>query len=391
MAEQPNPQRGSEGLKAHAITVKPPPAPAAADPKTPPAGAGANQQWATLSPAEVEQLRGLGLQVNDPLPEGLPEAIQAYREAGDGSMPPPGEMRALVYSLAQKEREAAEAASREEAVNPVARAAHEQAKAMAAAVAAGSAATPGPPRVTDGKNVLGLPGVDDPAPSPDQRPAQGPPAEAGAAAPRRYCRQCGFDQTVEAVEPTAADKDAFVQHLLGMRPFEKEYQLLGGALLVRFRTIRRKELDALYAVNFQKEKEDPGLSEAALVNLLNRNRFLLQLNYVRLAGGAEVQFPEGLDRASHPEATTTWETVAAGLLGGEDLQKFAAAAADRGLYASLLFEKVVEPEVVRQALRQETTWRIAENACYQFNRVVARMEAMADSTDFWQPTGSPSA
>jgi hypothetical protein len=33
---------------------------------------------------------------------------------------------------------------------------------------------------------------------------------------------------------------------------------------------------------------------------------------------------------------------------------------------------------------------MVNNQCAMFNRLVAKLEALVDNSDFWQPTGAPS-
>jgi hypothetical protein len=60
------------------------------------------------------------------------------------------------------------------------------------------------------------------------------------------CKRCGWDQRKElALEPTEADKLAFLESVLGGGRFVRDVPLMGGKLVVRFQTLLVEEEDAI--------------------------------------------------------------------------------------------------------------------------------------------------
>jgi hypothetical protein len=47
---------------------------------------------------------------------------------------------------------------------------------------------------------------------------------------------------------------------------------------------------------------------------------------------------------------------------------------------------LIEDYIFANVLKTEAMFRVVNTACNQFNRLVARLEAMADDSDFWRPT-----
>ena len=61
------------------------------------------------------------------------------------------------------------------------------------------------------------------------------------------CPRCAWDLSLpNGPEPEYMDKLKFITALLAGKPFHKQYELLNGNLLVTFRTLRPREIDACY-------------------------------------------------------------------------------------------------------------------------------------------------
>jgi hypothetical protein len=90
--------------------------------------------------------------------------------------------------------------------------------------------TPGPPPPTHGQ----------------AEPAPGTMTDTGAG-DARFCPHCGWNQAlVDGVEPTRDDKYGFLWSILGGpgRRFERAYPLMGGNVVLTFRTLSSEEADA---------------------------------------------------------------------------------------------------------------------------------------------------
>jgi hypothetical protein len=102
---------------------------------------------------------------------------------------------------------------------------------------------------------------------------------------------------------------------------------------------------------------------------VNRNRLVLQLLDFIPKESAATSLPEGYSRETNPTAETFWEVGNTGdVTNIPQIKKF-------------IFDKL---------LSTESSFRAVYGACHNFNRLAAKMEAMADNSDFWLPTKAPS-
>lgn len=206
------------------------------------------------------------------------------------------------------------------------------------------------------------------APQPPQ-----PPPETGANAQLAVCPHCSWDLTqADPVEPTYGDKMSFLQCMLGGVPYTKEYRLFGGTLAVKFRTLTMRELDLVYL----QTAADKMPTEIDYYERLNRYRFGLQLGLVRSdgPGGFVHDLPDGYSHAANQSATGVWVTAE---------QEAAMSPQETGLPHVIDY-------VITDVLKTEAVFRVLHNTCSEFNRLVAKLEAMADNSDFWKPTGEQS-
>ena len=195
-------------------------------------------------------------------------------------------------------------------------------------------------------------------------------AETGVAAPvLTHCPHCSFDLGMKAPpEPAYGEKMAFLHALLGEKCFEKTYALLGGNLTVTFRTLLTAELEVMYKQAHRDRSTQRILVESDYWERLNRYRLFLQLRSMTGADGQMVHLlPKGLSKETNPDAETFWET---------DLTAEPNETILRG----------VEDHIVGKILKNESVFRIVNNACNEFNRLVAKLEAMVDNSDFWLRT-----
>jgi hypothetical protein len=187
------------------------------------------------------------------------------------------------------------------------------------------------------------------------------------------CPHCGWDLAMpEHIEPTPGEKQAFLQSILGQMSFIQDIDLLGGALKVRFRTLSTREIDLIYKQVMYEQRNNmiPTLDD--YWEKINRYRLYLQLLRVEFTGATQGihEYPDGYSKEANPNATRVW--------------KFGEIPVDQtGLpqIESYLLQKIFVNEIVQRSIN---------NQCGQFNRLVAKMEAMVDNSDFWKTTGEPS-
>jgi hypothetical protein len=194
---------------------------------------------------------------------------------------------------------------------------------------------------------------------------------AGSAGPGE-CPHCGHDLSQPDIpEPGYTDKQAFLQSVLGQKPFLKSYELFDGAMVVVFRTLTTKEMDLVY-LQVLKESKD-GLIPSALDywEKINRYRRYLQIARMETPGLPPHDLPDGFTKESNPYATAHWS-----LPPPKDPM-------DTGL-------PLVADYVMAHIFRTESIERCVGQAAVRFNKLVARLEALMDNSDFWRRTGAPS-
>lgn len=192
-----------------------------------------------------------------------------------------------------------------------------------------------------------------------------------------HCPHCQWDLSVPDVEePNYADKMSFLHCMIGDKPYLKEIPLFGGAVVVVLRTLTTKEIDKVYSQAYKDRQDGKLPNELDYWERVNRYRLMLQLQSFRSTGanGFSKDLPDGYSQASNPTATGFWVTAE---------QEGQMAPGDTGL-------PDIEAWMIDEVLKTEAVFRIVNNACNQFNRLVARLEAMADNSDFWKPTGEQS-
>lgn len=214
-------------------------------------------------------------------------------------------------------------------------------------------------------------------------------SETGADATLARCPHCDWDLAHPDIpEPSEADKQAFLHTLLGDRPFVKDFPLYGGAISLTFRSLTIQELDVVYLQTWEDQRAGKILSDLDYHERLNRYRMLLQLRKVDASvnGGVVTELPDGYSKTTNPASTGVWCQPEK---EGELYEVFE----KEGVTSSRLARTIlpdIEKWIVEEALKTEHLFRIANTTCNQFNRMVAKLEAMADHSDFLKPTGGPS-
>jgi hypothetical protein len=216
-----------------------------------------------------------------------------------------------------------------------------------------------------------------PPPEPAPPPAAPAASETGANAGPAYCPHCNWDLSQpDGTEPSDADKNAFIQAVLGQKCFTKSYDLLGGTVTLTLRTLTAPEVDEIYKQAYRERELGRAPTELDFWERINRYRLFLQVQVVRAAGdkGFLHDLPDGLSRRTNPDGTGFWWKEE-----NDSLLESGETALPR-----------VEEHMTGRVLKTEAMYRIVHNTCNQFNRLVAKMEALVDNSDFWKPTGTPS-
>lgn len=346
----------------------------------------------SLTPAERESLEAVGWTDDVPIPSNMAEILaqeQMKRLAEDVPLPvAPDHPRVNVSTVDIDSLPSAEQKRLMETVKNAfnQEAAAKQAQAQEAAAA--SIATPGlaeamhaankATAVFRGEDVI----EDDRAKVPPQSPpAAAPPppvahtheSATGANVTLAYCPHCSWDLSQpDVAEPPHADKMSFLHCLLGQATYTKTYPLYGGNVEVTFRTLTTREIDVVYKQAFLDQELGKINTDVDYWERVNRYRLLLQLVTYKAKGpkGFVHDLHDGYSKEANPDADSVWVTPdrAAELPANET-----------GIPA-------IENYLIENVLKTEAVFRFVNNACSQFNRVVAKMEAMADNSDFWQPT-----
>lgn len=350
-----------------------------------------------LTELERRELAEVGLDpATTPIGQGLAGAIAAVREARRdlsaaelsavyADHKPPAEYAPRPLSALtdadrvriRRENEEMVRLEREAAANTAAAAQGgvqgDQVAAIAAAAEAYRAPAATPRGVTIVNDVSAHYAKQEPAPTQDPPRAEGPApvAAAGAGAPPGNCPHCQWPLDVtDDTEPTREQALEFLQAQLGGVPFVWESPLFGGAVRVAFRTLTRAEIDTIFQQAGYEEERGVLRSAGDFNERVMRFRLALQL--YRFRGGArDIALAAGLSAETNPKAPSHWR-------------------ADEPEDRRETILPQIDEYVAREVLNSETIYRVTQHACLQFNRLVGKLEALAETPDFWSATGSGS-
>jgi hypothetical protein len=236
---------------------------------------------------------------------------------------------------------------------------------------------------------LPTPDVDRPAtrvaPDPNYTPEQGKEERAAVASPEQTfgaedsgigaplltnCPHCNFDLSREGTEePTHQEKMRFTQALLGMKPYTNTYQLMGGNLVLTFRTLTANESDKAFTQAYADRDANEFFSELDFWEKVNRYQMYMQLVSIDRAGQKPLKFPSGLSPETNPHADSYWK-----FQESDDSEL-----------------KQVERFMLANVITTTSVGIVVQNALKTFNQSVSKMEANVDNSDFWNATGEPSA
>lgn len=182
------------------------------------------------------------------------------------------------------------------------------------------------------------------------------------------CPHCSWDMSLPVIaEPTYDEKMGFLHSVLGQKTFVHQYEIFGGNVVVRFRTLTTKEMDTIYRQVFSEREGGEITTIQDYWEKVNRYKLYLQLTYLTAVDGSFTHtLPDGYSAETNTHATECY--------------KFKPANPDH----SYLPE--IEEYVLGEVLRTETIQRSVNTICARFNRLVAKLEAMIDNSDFWNAT-----
>lgn len=387
-AADPPPTRRLADLRRRPAAPVPPPAAAPARPAArPPAAAGPPLpvgRPAALTDLERSGLAALGVPTDRPPPPGLADEIARVRAADpdrfEAGLPagvpadhrlavppetsvadlPPEHRRAIAdfvtRAASDRELEAAVAAARVPGAGAGVNAAIETVLR-----AGGGRAVP--VDATLDADPLGVKAAAPPPPGPADPPDPGraaPAGEAGGLPAVTHCPHCNWDLArPDGVEITPADKAAYLATVLGGTRFRKEIRLLGGRLVVGFRTLTVEEADLAYRQTV--------IDGQALVSTLPSGEELWgNLISYRLAMG--IEYVESAARGRTEIAPIDETEVDAPTPPNTRLRPFFNA-------------------VVRAVLPTDQLRRIVGDAYHLFMHQVEKMDAMAVDPNFWEAIG----
>jgi hypothetical protein len=356
-----------------------------------------------LTEAERSKLQAVGWKEGDPVPDNMADIIAHFEQTRaaevQGALPLPadpatppvdfkpvaledlppeqrGQAKAMVDEALASAAAQSAAARRQDAES---RANIAQAGGTPVQMAATPPARPATSAVPDANHVPSATPAASPTPQSAPTPAASPeaaqtqetPPEAPQAAmsdpgstATAYCPHCGWDMSAEDIpDPDEDDRISFLQSVLGQQSFQKQYNLLGGNMIVRFRTLTAQEIDVVYRQVYKEREAGELVTEMDYWERLNRYRLYLQIAFVQ-AGDKQRDLPDGLSKESNPHCTAVWTIPE----GTDPL-------------------KAIEQWIMHNVLPSETLSRIVQNTCSQFNRVVAKLEARVEDADFWKGIG----
>lgn len=203
-----------------------------------------------------------------------------------------------------------------------------------------------------------------PQPKPQAPPATPEPAPAKEEevknepiqpATRMICAHCGWPiDSMDNCAPTRSDKQIFVAAVLGQKRFIKEYDLLGGQMRISFRSLTVAENDLVIKQMIQDWNDGKISGPAHSVAEATKYQLALALNYVETHSGPLVLHV--LDEYDYDEP-------------------------EKGTILPDIVEYVYSTAIPNEPIR-----RIVAKAYSHFVETVSKLEAMAETADFWKAT-----
>ena len=136
--------------------------------------------------------------------------------------------------------------------------------------------------------------------------------ETGAVTQKTHCDHCNYPLNMPSVpEPPYEKKLSFLQTVLGEVNFKDETPIMGGNLIITFRTLTVKELQQVYAQAYADYEKKRIFTTPDYYERLNWYRLCLQLVSVRATtvGGFTHVMHEGLSPETNNLATSFWDCL----------------------------------------------------------------------------------
>lgn len=186
--------------------------------------------------------------------------------------------------------------------------------------------------------------------------------DAGSHPPMLNCPHCSWDLRMEdPIQVDEADKQRFLQSILGQRSFQKAYRALGGAMIVTFRSLTPQELDMCFEQAYFERMSGLYQTADAYFEQLNRYRIALQLVRIESQAGINHDFPRDVDG---------W--IARLQLNEEGRMT------SRNRPIKYIYEYMFNELIVTESIN-----RIIGGLNGDFNSLVSKLEANATNPDFW--------
>lgn len=207
-----------------------------------------------------------------------------------------------------------------------------------------------------------------------QSPSSKPASDTGADIRSDVCPHCLVDRRdAQVAEPPYADKLAFLQAMCGQRPWTKSYELYGGNAILTLRTLTIREVNELYRQTYEDQRSGKFENEVDFYEQLNRYRLFLQIIAFRWMGadGFNHDLADALTPDTNEFGTGFWDRKPLNEQEDPILPR-------------------IEKFMIDEVFKTEQLLRAVNLVCGGFNRLAAKMEAVAQDSDFWKPTGEPS-
>jgi hypothetical protein len=224
----------------------------------------------------------------------------------------------------------------------------------------------GAPQIVDDRDAPAAEPAAEESPAEPQQP-EDTPAAADTAPPVNtglgpmvippFCPRCGWDMLQKFdVEVTDSDKVDFLATLLGAARFRREYELAGGKMILRLRSLLADE-------NFLVQRQL--LLDQDAGEILSADEWYLRMSEYRMACALDAILDKtGKVVVANPELS--------------DLQF--TPPADKPTQTALVLAR---QQVNSKALAHEVTRRLVAAHLRKFQRLVEAMEAMALEPSFW--------
>jgi len=175
------------------------------------------------------------------------------------------------------------------------------------------------------------------------------------------CQRCSWPLSVEFdVAATDEDKQIFLAGVLGLKRFEKRYSLLGGNLVVVFRSLTSQEAEILQTQLGHMARQGRITGDAEYWMHLMELRLVIATHKVIIGGSPVYKAPPAEDfKAVLPAAGDDTPVEPTGLMAMREY----------------FYEKGAAQEPVR---------RMLGNTHQQFQRLVEYLETMTNAPDFWK-------